>query len=181
MQKAGYMNTFRLTDCSLRTAAYSFSNRRANVDIAGFSGRAARVSLGSLLGRCSTAQALSKRWTFPARQKTKPAKNAAAFPASRTGSILYLPPAAPPGPEQFHLRIFEEFIVFQHTNDLQKIGLVVIPVHFRPRNQIRQHGAEGNHGINPLGPQDTDALLARRGCLRQRRHDQYLQGRGVPD
>ena len=62
----------------------------------------------------------------------------------------------------------------------EQVGLVVIPVHFRPRDQIRQHGAEGDHGIDSLVPQDPDALLARRCRLGQRGHDQYFQRRRRP-
>ena len=58
---------------------------------------------------------------------------------------------------------------------MEQVGLLVVPVRLRFLDDLREHRAEGNHGINALGAQQSDALVTRLGALRQRGHDENFQ------
>ena len=53
--------------------------------------------------------------------------------------------------EEFQLRLLEEAVVLEDADDLEQVRLLVIAVHFDLRDQVRQHGAEGNDRVDALG------------------------------
>src|SRR6266478_7067749 len=61
--------------------------------------------------------------------------------------------------EQFHLRIFQQIIILQNTDDLEQVGLLIVAIGLSLARQVRQHRAERNHRINALRTQQSNALL----------------------
>src|ERR1022692_1545669 len=63
------------------------------------------------------------------------------------------------GLEQLQLRLPHKIVVLQNADGLEQIGLLVVAVNLSSVDQIRQHGAEGNHRINALGTEQGNALF----------------------
>src|SRR5262249_9328733 len=67
---------------------------------------------------------------------------------------------------------FEKVVVFEDTDKLQQVGLLIVPIGLHLADEFSEHGAKGEDRIDAFGAKDVNALIPRLGVRGQSRHDQ---------